>query len=217
MKIKTLLSTVILTLSMSSAVVIAGDLKVKITRDIASVDVMHNGKKVTIQRNQNNKNTVDPRFAKTSRNCPPFCINPIVLAPGVETLGEVEVLDYLKKMSDGDNSILVIDSRTPNWVKAGTIPGAKNIPWTKLSVKKGADPLSIAEIVTGEFGAKEKDDDSFDYSNAKTLVLFCNGMWCGQSPNNIRTLLKMGYPANKIKWYRGGMQNWENLGFTTVK
>lgn len=217
MKMKTLLSTAILTLSMSSTAIIAADLKVKITRDIASVDVMHNGKKVTIQRNQNNKNTVDSRFAKTSRNCPPFCINPIVLAPGVETLGEVEVLDYLKKMSDGDNSILVVDSRTPNWVKAGTIPGAKNIPWTKLSVKKGADPLSIAEIVTEEFGAKEKDDDSFDYSNAKTLVLFCNGMWCGQSPNNIRTLLKMGYPANKIKWYRGGMQNWENLGFTTVK
>jgi len=217
MKIRTLLSTAILTLSVSSAAVIAGDLKVKITRDIASVDVMHNGKKVTIQRNQNNKNTVDKRFAKTSRNCPPFCINPIVLAPGVETLGEIEVLDYLKKMSDGDKSILVVDSRTPNWVKAGTIPGAKNIPWTKLSVKKGADPLSIAEIVTSEFGAKEKDDDSFDYSKAKTLVLFCNGMWCGQSPNNIRTLLKMGYPANKIKWYRGGMQNWENLGFTTVK
>ena len=217
MKIRTLLSTAVLTLSMSSAAVIAGDLKVKITRDIASVDVMHNGKKVTIQRNQNNKNTVDKRFAKTSRNCPPFCINPIVLAPGVETLGEIEVLDYLKKMSDGDKSILVVDSRTPNWVKAGTIPGAKNIPWTKLSVKKGADPLSIAEIVTSEFGAKEKDDDSFDYSKAKTLVLFCNGMWCGQSPNNIRTLLKMGYPANKIKWYRGGMQNWENLGFTTVK
>jgi len=217
MKMKTLLSTAVLTLSMSSTAVIAGDLKVKITRDIASVDVMHNGKKVTIQRNQNNKNNVDPRFAKTSRNCPPFCINPMVLAPGVETLGEVEVLDYLKKMSDGDKSILVVDSRTPNWVKAGTIPGAKNIPWTKLSVKKGADPLSIAEIVTGEFGAREKDDDSFDYSKAKTLVLFCNGMWCGQSPNNIRTLLKMGYPANKIKWYRGGMQNWENLGFTTVK
>lgn len=217
MNMKTLLSTAVLALSMSSTVAIAGDLKVKITRDIASVDVMHNGKKITIQRNQNNKNTVDPRFAKTSRNCPPFCINPIVLAPGVETLGEVEVLDYLKKMSDGDSSILVIDSRTPNWVKAGTIPGAKNIPWTKLSVKKGADPLSIAEIVTEEFGGKELDNDKFDYSNAKTLVMFCNGMWCGQSPNNIRTLLKMGYPANKIKWYRGGMQNWENLGFTTVK
>jgi len=30
-------------------------------------------------------------------------------------------------------------------------------------------------------------------------------------------LLKYGYPANKIKWYRGGMQNWEILGFNTVK
>ena len=47
--------------------------------------------------------------------------------------------------------------------------------------------------------------------------MFCNGMWCGQSPNNIRTLLRFGYPADKIKWYRGGMQNWSNLGFTTVK
>ncbi|MDH5471784.1 MAG: rhodanese-like domain-containing protein, partial [Gammaproteobacteria bacterium] len=38
-----------------------------------------------------------------------------------------------------------------------------------------------------------------------------------QSPNNIKNLLKLNYPAEKIKWYRGGMQNWENLGLTTVK
>lgn len=195
----------------------ASELKVKITRDLASVDVMHEGKKITIMRNQNNKNKVNPAFAKTSRNCPPFCVNPMTLAPGVETMGEVEILDYLKRLSDGDNTILVIDSRTPDWVKRGTIPGAVNIPWTKLSVSKGADPITIAEIVTGRFNAVEIDDDKFDYSKAKTLVMFCNGMWCGQSPNNIRTLLKMGYPAEKLKWYRGGMQNWENLGLTTVK
>lgn len=217
MKMKALLSSTALLLCLGATGVNAADLKVKITRDISSVDVMHKGKKVTIMRNQNNKNDVNPAFAKTSRNCPPFCINPMKLAPGVETLGEVEVLDYLKKMSGGDKSILVIDSRTPDWVKRGTIPGAENIPWTKLSVKKGADPITIAEIVTGKFGAKELDDETFDYSGAKTLVMFCNGMWCGQSPNNIRTLLKMGYPAAKIKWYRGGMQNWENLGFTTAK
>ena len=217
MKISILLSSIVIVSSLSTSAVYADELKVKITKKIASVDVMHNGKKVTIQRNQDNKNMVNKAFAKTSRNCPPFCINPISLAPGVETLGELEVLDYLKKMSDGDGNILVIDSRTPNWVERGTIPGAVNIPWTLLSVKKGADPLSIAEIVTEKFNAKELDDDKFDYSNAKILVMFCNGMWCGQSPNNIRTLLKMGYPADKIKWYRGGMQNWENLGFTTVK
>ena len=57
----------------------------------------------------------------------------------------------------------------------------------------------------------------WNFSSAKTLVLFCNGMWCGQSPSNIKTLLRFGYPANKLKWYRGGMQNWEILGFTVVK
>ena len=55
-----------------------------------------------------------------------------------------------------------------------------------------------------------------NYTNAKTLVMFCNGIWCGQSPNNILNLLKFGYPAHKIKWYRGGMQDWEILGLTTV-
>ena len=57
----------------------------------------------------------------------------------------------------------------------------------------------------------------FYFDNAKTLVMFCNGMWCGQSPNNIKDLLKYGYPAEKIKWFRGGMQTWEILGFNTVK
>jgi hypothetical protein len=29
-------------------------------------------------------------------------------------------------------------------------------------------------------------------------------------------LLALGYPAHKIKWYRGGMQSWKSLGLTTV-
>jgi rhodanese-related sulfurtransferase len=138
------------------------------------------------------------------------------LAAGVETLGEREIIDYLLRMSNGDSSILVIDSRTPDWVKKGTIPGAVNIPWTALNPAKGADPISIGEIMEDQFGVTSLEG-LWDYSRAKTLVLFCNGMWCGQSPNNIANLLKFGYPADKIKWYRGGMQNWSNLGLTSVK
>ena len=189
---------------------------VGITPDMTSVSVMHNGKKTSITRNQDQKNTVNPAFAMTSRKCPPFCIQPAVLAPGVETIAEVEMLDYLSKMSAGDASILVIDSRTPDWVKKGTIPGAVNIPWTALNPAKGADPISIGEIMVDTFGVKELEG-LWDYSGAKTLVMFCNGMWCGQSPNNIKNLLKFGYPADKIKWYRGGMQDWEILGLSTVK
>ena len=193
-----------------------GHLAVKITPDIESVDVMHGGQTVTIMRNQNEKNTVNPAFAKTSRKCPPFCIQPSSLAPGVETIGEAEVIDYAKRMSDGDDSIVLIDSRTPDWVGRGTIPGAMNVPWTKLNPAKGADPISIAEIMEDVFGVAS-NEGLMDFSNCKTAVLFCNGMWCGQSPNNIHNLLKFGYPAHKIKWYRGGMQDWEILGLTTVK
>ena len=191
------------------------DKPVGITPKMMDAQVVHNGKKVKISRNQNNKNTVNAAFSKTSRPCPPFCIQPSTLAPGVETIAEIEVIGYLQKVADGDNTILVVDSRTPDWVKKGTIPGAKNIPWTKLNPAKGADPISIMEIMEKEFGVTESEG-LLNFSNAKTLVMFCNGMWCGQSPNNIQNLLKFGYPAHKIKWYRGGMQDWEILGLSTV-
>jgi len=214
---KTLLATSLVTtaLLVSTSLLAADKTAVKITPDMASVDVMHDGKKATIMRNQDQKNTVKPAFAKTSRKCPPFCIQPAVLAPGVETIAELEVLGYLSKMNAGDQSILVIDSRTPDWAKKGTIPGAVNIPWTALNPAKGADPISIGEILVDQFGVKEIEG-LWDYSGARTLVMFCNGMWCGQSPNNIKNLLKFGYPADKIKWYRGGMQDWEILGLSTV-
>ena len=187
---------------------------VGITREISSVTVNHNGKPVKIERVQDNKNTVKADYALTSRPCPPFRIRPIVLAPGVETIGELEMLSYLTASQEAGSDILVIDSRTPDWVARGTIPGSINIPWTLLK-EDTSDPITIAEILTDQFGAVFSDD-LWDYTKAKTLVMFCNGMWCGQSPRNIMTLLKFGYPAHKIKWYRGGMQDWEVLGLTTV-
>jgi rhodanese-related sulfurtransferase len=199
----------------SRNVIAVDNILVRITRDLPSLDVMHNGKMITIIRNQDQKNTVNPSYAMTSRECPPFCIQPSTLAPGVETIGEVEMLDYLAHMSAGDNSVLVVDSRTPDWVKKGTIPGSVNIPWTSLSLDEDADPTSIREIMEDRFGVNYQDG-LWDYTNAKTLVMFCNGIWCGQSPNNILNLLKFGYPPHKIKWYRGGMQDWEILGLTTV-
>lgn len=189
---------------------------VNITPDLESIVVTHQGKSVEIRRNQDPENVVNPIYAKTSRECPPFCIQPIELAAGVETIGELELLDYLQKKERGDAGILIIDSRTPDWVKRGTIPGAINIPWTKLTPSAGADPFEMAEIFSSQFDAIEQEG-FWNFSRVKTLVLFCNGPWCGQSPTNIKTLLKLGYPADKIKWYRGGMQNWENLGLTVVK
>lgn len=189
--------------------------EVNISADLASIDVMHQGRMVTIMRNQNQDNSINPEFAKTSRKCPPFCIQPIDLAPGVKTIAELEMLHFLKQASDGDTSTLVIDSRTPAWVDKGIIPGTVNIAWDTLDIGK-SDPAAVQDILENKFGVKQ--GKAFrDFDNAKTLVLFCNGSWCGQSPTTIKGLLKIGYPAHKIFWYRGGMQDWESLGLTTLK
>nr|WP_296748863.1 rhodanese-like domain-containing protein [Thioalkalivibrio sp.] len=178
------------------------------------VEVLHGGEPVIIQRDQDTFNIVTPDFSMTSRPCPPYCIQPMSAGPGIETLGEIELIDYLKRAGE-DDSILVIDSRTAQEYERGTIPGAINLPWDRLHFGSGADPAQV-ESYLENFGVIF--DGSFhDFSQAKTLVLFCNGPWCGQSPTNIRTLTNLGYPADRLKWYRGGMQLWHLLGLTVIK
>lgn len=214
MKLRTFLTTSSLfaVLAMPMA---AQALDVNITADLPQIEVLHGDQKVVIMRNQNQGNTIKPDFAITSRQCPPYCIQPSMLAPGVETIAELEVLHYLKRASDGDKNVLVIDSRTPDWVAKGTIPGSINIPWTQLNIGN-SNPFTVQDLLEGQLGVKNVEG-FYMFDNAKTLVMFCNGAWCGQSPTNIKGLLKIGYPADKIKWYRGGMQDWEMLGLTTVK
>ena len=194
---------------------VAKDLKVKITPKVGAIDVTHNGAATRIERNQDQKNTINKAFQMTSRKCPPFCVRPIVTAKGVKTVAELEVIKFMKKRAMGDESILIVDARKPSWYKKGTLPDSVNVPFDKINKKKGADDVSIADALE-TFGATE-GDKGWNFDNAKTLVLFCNGPWCGQSPLAISGLLGEGYPASKLKWYRGGMQDWEILGLTTVK
>jgi rhodanese-related sulfurtransferase len=191
------------------------NLRVKITPELAFIEVRHDGKPVRIMRHQDPDNRVDAPYDRTSRACPPYCVQPMVLMPGVETVGELEIIEYLRRIDDGDPFVLLIDSRLPQEFKRGTIPGAVNIPYTRLD-RQYASAKEIAETMEMEFGAI-RDEDLWNFSAPKTLVLFCNGPWCGQSPTNIKSLLLAGYPPSRLKWYRGGMQSWEQFGFTTVK
>jgi rhodanese-related sulfurtransferase len=188
---------------------------VGITSSMSVVEIEQDGRSLVIERNQDNDAVIVDDYAKTSRPCPPFCVQPMTIAPGVETIGELELLQMLEKRNFGELDALLIDSRTPDWAAKGMIPGAINVPWTTLSLTR-SDMLTISDALETEFGAISMDG-LWDFSNAKTLILYCNGPWCGQSPTNIRTLLTLGYPAHKIKWYRGGMQAWESLGFNTVQ
>jgi rhodanese-related sulfurtransferase len=191
------------------------DQPVGITAQQPWVDVMHEGRQVRIQRDPDNFNQIDPDYAMTSRPCPPYCVQPMYLAPGVETIGELELLETLKRITLGADNLLVIDSRDRDWlIRSGIIPGAIHLSWEKLHpAHTGAE--AIADILTLLFGAS-RTGLLWNFENARTLVFYCNGPWCGQSPTNIKQLLALGYPAHKLKWYRGGMQEWKSLGLTTV-
>jgi len=192
----------------------AADQPVGITATLSHVDVKHDGKPFRIEREQDNLNQVEPDYALTSRPCPPYCIQPMQLAPGVDTIGELEMLDYLRRASAGEQ-VVVIDSREEHWLlRTGMIPGAIHLTWTELHPAQ-TDAAKIADTLQFVFGVA-RTGILWNFENARTAVFYCNGVWCGQSPTNIKQLLALGYPAHKLKWYRGGMQAWKGLGLSTA-
>lgn len=172
--------------------------EVGITKDLSSVTLQTENGPVTIDRIQNTKNEIAGEWALTSRPCPDFCIQPHTAAEDVTTIGELELIEMLQSPD-----AVVVDSRARDWFEGGTIPGAINIPYTYV----------VDEL--GQLGC-EPDFDGWDCKTAKPVALFCNGVWCGQSPTAIRNMIKAGYPADRIFYYRGGMQVWRLVGLTVT-
>ncbi|PUB83240.1 MAG: sulfurtransferase [gamma proteobacterium symbiont of Ctena orbiculata] len=209
------ISVLILSLFAASISAISGadTLEVMITPEIGEFSVKHAGKELLIRRNQDTDALLEFDFARTSRPCPPFCAQPIEVTSGVNTIGEVELIAFMKTAL-GEGSGLLIDARTTDWHERGTIPGSINVPFTHLNPDQGADEITLEESLR-LFGAKKRDKN-WDFTEAKTLVLWCNGPWCGQSPTAILSLLSIGYPAEKLHYYRGGMQLWQVFGLPVV-
>lgn len=170
---------------------------VNIRKDRPSVTVPTRSGSLEISRIQDNAHELTGEWARTSRPCPPFCIQPMTPAPGVTTIGELELMDMLEAGQ------MVVDSRTTEWFDKGSIPGAINMPYTEA-----VDRL-------GELGC-EVDFDGWTCEEAVPVAMFCNGPWCGQSPSAIRRMIEAGFPADKIFYYRGGMQAWRLLGLSVT-
>ena len=123
----------------------------------------------------------------------------MIPAPGVTTIGELEVLEFLRTGTG-----VLVDGRIRTEYEEGTIPGAISVPYTEA-----ADRL-------GGVGGEVDFDGWICEGDIPNGVLFCNGPWCGQSPTAARRMIEAGYPAENIYYYRGGMQNWNMLGLTVV-
>ena len=217
---------VLMTLVASLTVVCMADIKVY---QYSGVDVNHDGKKVTLERLISPKCLDIPISSDyiwegnyAAKDVPDECkamfvtsvgqIQPMSVHPQVETYGEMEVMHFFKQMQNSDN-MLMVDSRGSHWFEYRTIPGAVNIEHHIIAQPKKY-PNEFKEVlsVMGVRGNK----DAYDFSHVKSMVFFCNGSWCSQSPKMILNLIALGYPPEKIKWYRGGMHDWLNMSMTTT-
>jgi rhodanese-related sulfurtransferase len=109
-------------------------------------------------------------------------ITPMRLAPGVRTVGELEVIAHIEA------GLPVIDTRLLEYIAAGTIPSARVIPHTDTAARLD------------------------DFDRTVDAVLFCNGPQCAATPDAIGTLLDAGYPPERLFYYRGGIHDWVTLG-----
>lgn len=206
---RSLLHALALALASAAALAQTAPLQVRITERLAFLDVVHNGQPVRIQRIQDTGNRLIDDYTRTSRPCPPFCLHPNRIAPNVDTFGELELIEFLDTEVRKGTGVL-IDTRLPEFYRAETIPTATNIPFTVLA----AETPHVEKIIT-LLGAT-KGASGWTFQNARTLTLFCNGAYCDSTPRAIQRLLALGYPADKLKYYRGGMQMWRLQGLTTI-
>ena len=132
---------------------------------------------------------------------------------GLKTIGELEVLDHIIKANEEPEKYVLVDVRKEEWYEIVTIPSAVNIPYPNIAYDEDF-PEDHQKLLT-TFNITY-DNGKYDFSNAKNAVIFCNGAWCAQSSKAVKELMKIGYPKEKLQWYRGGIQQWMNLEFTTV-
>jgi rhodanese-related sulfurtransferase len=202
--LKPILATLALTI-----LALPAQAQVVIKKGMTEFTVTLNGETCTIARDQDKEAVIHPSYARTAQGWP----QAISLGNGIETLGELEFIDYMQA-AENDDSIIVIDTRTENWHANLRIPCTINVPYTLLNDDKDIAIFTALDY----FGVDENDEGSLNFDNAKTIVGYCNGYWCAQTPamflNAKYSLINLGYPGEKLKYYRGGMQAWTSFGLS---
>lgn len=192
---------------------VAQDLLVKITKDLAYIQTKELGQTITIKRIQDPTHKLSDEYSKTSLPCPPFCIQPTKIDEKIETIGELEVLNFIKLDNNYTKQALLIDARLASDYVKESIPSADNIPYDEIN---NLDKVSIGEIFK-LFGMKSNKEGKWDFSKAKKLIIFSHAIYCDQSKQLIQTLTKYGYPKSLLYYYRSGLQGWKLLGLSTTK
>lgn len=145
------------------------------------------------------KNAIEIKRVMTSCAKNKGFFQPFVPVKGVTPVTEADMLHALN-----DKEAIIVDMRIQEHFLKETIPTAINIPYVEM------------ELRLDEVGCV-KEGKKWNCSKAVKVYGFCNGPVCAQSPIAMTAMVRNGFPADKIYYYRGGMLNWAALGLTTVK
>ncbi|MEH6645884.1 rhodanese-like domain-containing protein [Sulfitobacter sp.] len=173
----------------------------------AKAEFMFDGAKVAIAPMALEASRHAALFAALDPSCDPYCIAPEVAAPGVDTLIEPDVLAFLEN-GVGTNAGLLVDARMPHDRDLGFIPGSVSLPVDTVSSQS-----EFRNDILKALGARAFED-VFNFADAQSLVVYDNGPTQNDAGRLIGYLLDAGYPSEKIRYYRGGMQVWSVLGLT---
>jgi hypothetical protein len=146
-------------------------------------------------------------FAAIAPACNPHCIASQTVAEGVATLQEPDVLAFLVS-EVSENMGLLADAPMPGDRAQGFIPGSVSLPFETVSENN-----EFRDEILKALGARAFED-VFNFTDAQDLVVFDGGPTQDDAAMLINHLLGAGYPPEKIRYYRGGMQVWSVLGLT---
>jgi rhodanese-related sulfurtransferase len=178
------------------------------TASASGASFTYQGQQKTIAQAPRADAIATARFYDLHGGCDGLCIAPDTAAEGVTTISENAVIDFMTNdLALGTG--LLIDSRLPSERAAGFLPASVSVPFALITPENPLLPDILAALgARSMFGA-------YNFSDAMTLVIFDAGPTTMDAPKLIAAMIETGYPAEKIKYYRGGMQVWSSLGLTT--
>ncbi|HHD82050.1 MAG TPA: hypothetical protein ENK82_01695 [Campylobacterales bacterium] len=167
-----------------------------ITPTLKRLSVVHDGEEIVIQR----------KVQEAVSECPPFCIQPISIE-GVKTVGEVETLAFLESVKEKKEGLL-LDVRENLAYQEGTIPGSINLP---LSMFNEKSPYYQKVLLL--LGAKQNNKKWY-FKNVQRLLIYGTSAIHDEASTMIKRLVNLGYPKEKLRYYRGGIESWKRAGLT---
>jgi len=145
--------------------------------------------------------------SRQSEDCTGICIAPLLAVEGIETVAEFDVITFIAETVAAGGGLL-IDSRPLDARDAGAIAASISVPTELLDA---ANPFRNDILVA--MGAREFEG-TLNFADAMPLMVYDNGPLANDAARSVSLLVEAGYPREKIKYYRGGLQVWTALGLS---